>query len=139
MTRQVVWEIFADVKCSSANTGLGVDRPLFAVSVKSRKCYVVLIYDPESATPIMSIKLKTKVVAMTWGRESAQEGKQLCLFCLTKKGEIIELVEGEPKKVENKELMKPTAFDEVFEVDKVASLSKNMMQTENYRKDEMEQ
>ena len=58
---------------------------------------------------------------------------------MTKKAEIIELVEGEPKKVENIELMKPTAFDEVFEVDKVASLSKNMMQKENYRKDEMEQ
>lgn len=135
----MVWEISADVKCASVNTGLGVDRPLFAVSVKSGECYAVLICDPESATPIMSMKLKTKVMAMAWGRESAQEGRQLCLFCLTKKGELIELVEGELKRVENKEPMKATAFDEVFEVDKVESLSKKMMKKENYCRDEVKQ
>ena len=139
MTRQVVWEISADVKCAATNADLGVDRPLFAVSVKSGECYAVLIYDPESAVPIVSMKLKTRVMAMTWGRESAQEGKQLCLFCLTKKGEIIELVEGELEKVDSKEQMKPTAFDEVFEVDKVENLSKKVMKKENYSRDEVEQ
>lgn len=57
---------------------------------------------------------------MCWGRTSIQEGRRMSLFCLTEKREIIQIVEGESElKMVNELAEGVTAFDEVFDVDKV--------------------
>lgn len=57
---------------------------------------------------------------MCWGRTSIQEGRRMSLFCLTEKREIIQIVEGESElKMVNESAEGVTAFDEVFDVDKV--------------------
>ena len=103
----------------------------------SRECDAVLVFDPESAVPVVSVKLTTKVFAMTWGRESIREGRRPCLYCLTERGEVVKIVEGEAEKVaiRSQETKKASAFDEVFEVDKVEELANEMRVKEDYSRD----
>lgn len=100
----------------------------------SREADAVLIFDPSSSVPVVSVKLTTKVLAMTWGRESIQEGRRMCLYCLTERGEVVKFVEGEAEKVpvRSQETKRASAFDEVFEVDKVEELASEMRVKENY-------
>ena len=58
----------------------------------------------------------------------------MCLFCLTDRREIIKIVEGEAERVElvGDEVKKVTAFDEVFDVDKVEEMAETMKRTKNY-------
>ena len=58
----------------------------------------------------------------------------MCLFCLTDRREIIKIVEGEAERVElvGDEVKKVTAFDEVFDVDKVEEMAETMKRAKNY-------
>lgn len=94
----------------------------------------VLIFDPERSVPVVSIKLSTKILAMTWARESVAEGRRMCLYCLTERGEVVKIVEGAVEKVpiQSQEVKKASAFDEVFEVDKVEELANEMNVKDGY-------
>lgn len=92
-----------------------------------------MIFEPEHSTPIASITLTTQVHAMCWGKTSIQEGRRISLFCLTEKREIIQIVEGESglKMVNEKEEI-ITAFDEVFDVDKVEERASALKKAGDY-------
>ena len=62
----------------------------------------------------------------------------MCLFCLTEKREIIQIVEGEVQSPANSAQPDETpvisAFDEVFEVDKVEERANTLRQESDYSK-----
>lgn len=92
----------------------------------------VLIFSPESATPLASVTLSVGVEAMCWGKEA----ERLCLHCVTRRREIVTVVEGEVAVPETAEEEKPvTAFDEVFDVDKVQEMAETLKAKKNYRRD----
>ena len=92
----------------------------------------VLIFSPESATPLASVTLSVGVEAMCWGVEA----ERLCLHCMTRRREIVTVVEGEVAVPETAEEEKPvTAFDEVFDVDKVQEMAETLKAKKNYRRD----
>ena len=139
------------IRCSASNARLHPEVPYVAIAVKSTITFhhsfidqqaenhdTVLIFKPESQVPVASITLTTKVHAMCWGKTSIQEGRQMCLFCLTEKREIIQIVEGEVKTPANSTQPDETpvisAFDEVFEVDKVEERANSLRQESDYSK-----
>lgn len=70
---------------------------------------------------------------MCWGRTSIQEGRRMSLFCLTEKREIIQIVEGESElKIVNEIGEGVTAFDEVFDVDKVEERASALKKGSDY-------
>ena len=81
----------------------------------------LLFFRPESATPVASVTLNTKVWALAYGREGARQGRRRCVFAMTEKKEIVKVVEGEVKETTEatEEEMTISAFDEVFDVDQV--------------------
>lgn len=57
----------------------------------------------------------------------------MCLFCLTEKREIIQIVEGEGALSTMESEKAVTAFDEVFDVDKVEERALALNQANDYR------
>ena len=164
ITRQILWMNAVAIRCSASNARLHPDIPYFAIAVKSTSRFLlsseisseisseknvlsvdqqavhhdsVLIFKPESQIPVASITLTTKVHAMCWGKTSIEAGRQMCLFCLTEKREIIQIVEGEILSTITKPDETPvvSAFDEVFEVDKVEERANALRQESDYSKE----
>ena len=100
----------------------------------------ILVFQPESSSPIASITLTTNVVALAWGRESVKLGRRACIFALTERREVIKIVDGEAvvqeEKEENgeEEEMKISAFDEVFDVDQVEKRAQSVRAETDYSK-----
>lgn len=93
----------------------------------------VMIVRPEDGKPVASFALTTQVLKMCWGREKTSAGERRCLFCLTGRREIVKIVEGEEEVEEEQgEERKVTAFDEVFDVDKVEELAGKIKQDGSY-------
>ncbi len=124
-----------------------LDDPLFAVAVQSLSYFhdsfvestqpsvdSILIFTPQSSTPIASVTLSTPVLAMVWGRDSVRLGRRLCLFALTERREIIKIVEGEASEEEEShgDEEKVTAFDEVFDVDLVEKRAQTIQAEKDY-------
>ena len=148
LSRQTLWLVAADVALCAAAQNTPAGRPLFAVALRpavveaeeekdsrSRKkpaaARTVLVFSPESATPLASVTLSVGVEAMCWGVEEAR----MCLLCVTRRHEIVTVVEGEVRAPEVMEEEKPvTAFDEVFDVDKVQEMAESLKTTKNYRR-----
>ena len=156
LSRQTLWLVAADVALCAVAQDTPAARPLFAVALRpatevkeekeikekkeekkrSRKrlpaARSVLIFSPESATPLASVTLSVGVEAMCWGKEA----ERLCLHCVTRRREIVTVVEGEVAVPETAEEEKPvTAFDEVFDVDKVQEMAETLKAKKNYRRD----
>ena len=135
LSKQVLWLLLVDVTKVAVNASGLTDRPLFAVTLHNTpETDSILILSPESSTPVASVTLNAHVEAMCWGKESIRSGRRVCLFCLTDRREIIKIVEGEAERVElvGDEVKKVTAFDEVFDVDKVEEMAETMKRTKNY-------
>ena len=135
LSKQVLWLLLVDVTKVAVNASGLTDRPLFAVTLHNTpETDSILILSPESSTPVASVTLNAHVEAMCWGKESIRSGSRVCLFCLTDRREIIKIVEGEAERVElvGDEVKKVTAFDEVFDVDKVEEMAETMKRTKNY-------
>ena len=96
----------------------------------------ILLFSPDNITPISSIQLGTKVYGMCWGRTYVSEKEtKLCLFCLTEKREIIQIIEGD-KVMTREEDRKPavSGFVEVYAVDKVEQQANELKKkNEQYR------
>ena len=137
------------VHCAATNSLLHAETDYFAVAAQStfyilfsldpqsEQADTVLIFRPESATPVASVSLTTRVHCMCWGKTSIQEGRKLCLFCLTEKREIIQIVEGEVKKTTSSGMEENegfSAFDEVFDVDKVEERANALKKDSDYSK-----
>ena len=135
LSKQVLWLLLADVTKVAVNESCLTDRPLFAVTLhNSSDTDTILILSPESSRPVASVTLNAHVEAMCWGKESVRSGRRVCLFCLTDRREIIRIVEGEAERAElvGDEVKKVTAFDEVFDVDKVEEMAETMKRKQNY-------
>lgn len=107
-------------------------RILIHIGSKKNEGDTILLFTPESITPISSIQLGTKVFGMCWGRTYVSENEtKLCLFCLTEKREIIQIIEGDKvMKKEEDGKVAVTGFDEVYAVDKVEEQA-NMLKKKN--------
>lgn len=94
----------------------------------------LLFFQPESATPVASVTLNTKVWALAYGREGARQGRRRCVFAMTEKKEIVKVVEGEVKDTTEatEEEMTISAFDEVFDVDQVEKEAENLRKGRDY-------
>ena len=161
LSRQTLWLVAADAALCAVAQDTPAGRPLFAVALRpaaeaketkqakeakqakdgkkekrSRKrlpsAQSILIFNPESATPLASVTLSVSVEAMCWGREA----EHMCLHCVTRRREVVTVVEGEVAVPETMEEEKPvTAFDEVFDVDKVQEMAETLKAKKNYRRD----
>lgn len=92
----------------------------------------LLFFQPESATPVASVTLNTKVWALAYGREGARQGRRRCVFAMTEKKEIVKVVEGEVKEAMEEEETTISAFDEVFDVDQVEKEAENLRKGRDY-------
>lgn len=94
----------------------------------------LLFFRPESATPVASVTLNTKVWALAYGREGARQGRRRCVFAMTEKKEIVKVVEGEVKETTEatEEEATVSAFDEVFDVDQVEKEAENLRKGRDY-------
>ena len=131
LSRQTLWLVAADEEKKPKEP-----KAIKEEKKRSRKrlpaARSVLIFSPESATPLASVTLSVGVEAMCWGKEA----ERLCLHCVTRRREIVTVVEGEVAVPETAEEEKPvTAFDEVFDVDKVQEMAETLKAKKNYRRD----
>lgn len=92
----------------------------------------LLFFQPESATPVASVTLNTKVWALAYGREAARQGRRRCVFAMTEKREIVKVVEGEGTEAMEEEETTISAFDEVFDVDQVEKEAENLRKGRDY-------
>lgn len=147
LTRQILWCLHGEIHASATTQYNPLDDPLFAVAVQSLSYFhdsfvestqpsvdSILIFTPQSSTPIASVTLSTPVLAMVWGRDSVRLGRRLCLFALTERREIIKIVEGEASEEEEShgDEEKVTAFDEVFDVDLVEKRAQTIQAEKDY-------
>ena len=139
LSRQKLWLVAADVAlCAIALRPATEVKEEKEIKEKKRSrkrlpaARSVLIFSPESATPLASVTLSVGVEAMCWGKEA----ERLCLHCVTRRREIVTVVEGEVAVPETAEEEKPvTAFDEVFDVDKVQEMAETLKAKKNYLRD----
>lgn len=81
LTRQILWCLHGEIHASATTQYNPLDDPLFAVAVQSLSYFhdsfvestqpsvdSILIFTPQSSTPIASVTLSTPVLAMVWGR-----------------------------------------------------------------------
>lgn len=148
ITHQILWCLHAEIHASATTQYNPMDDPMFAIAVQSECCrllsYIgstqpegdtILIFTPQSSTPVASVTLASPVLALVWGRESVRLGRRVCLFALTERREIIKIVEGEASTMEvesHGDEEKVTAFDEVFDVDLVEKRAQTIRTEKNY-------
>jgi len=154
----MLWYLQAEVHAFATSQYNPMDTPMFAVAVQNPSSSpssstsnsnhttmmmgdTILVFQPESSSPIASITLTTNVVALAWGRESVRLGRRACIFALTERREVIKIVDGEvvvqekeEEKEEEEEETAISAFDEVFDVDQVEKRAQSIRAETDYSK-----
>ena len=137
ITGQTLWLLHAEIHAIASSQYNPLDEPLIVAAVQNEErpeSDSLLFFRPESATPVASVTLNTKVWALAYGREGARQGRRRCVFAMTEKKEIVKVVEGEVKETTEatEEEMTISAFDEVFDVDQVEKEAENLRKGRDY-------